>query len=693
MDTKTQTQNNYRFVLFSRRAGYLFGLASAAGAVALAAPGAWFYIVPAAAIVALFVGVPAALFGVVYWAIGHAVFDLHADGATLYLFLAYTAAFFSAELLMTFFMTGGALDAGDAHDKGGFRLGGLVLSAIGIYYSLSWPWLMSIPFYLLFVGYAALYGLYGWRYVKLGEQQPPWEGAKNAIDGGGDTRRPELAKPRYSFQDVVGMDDLKDRLETVGKRVLAKEQTGQAPRNGVLLFSEPGNGKSLIAEALAGELKANFVNISVGDIASRFVNQSTEQLVAAFQAAADAMPCVLFIDEIDAVLVKRENITQAESESGRLVNTFLTEMDKLRGSRVLVIGATNLIDRLDTAAVREGRFDFKIEVPPPDARAREAILEHGLERENERLVCDAETLVKVAARWSGFSAARLDACAREVADRAAADNKIEIGFDDWMAALRTVQGRRGKALAEGTPGLDEVVLAADAREALHGVAYRMTHPEQTERLGGTVPTGLLFFGPPGTGKTLTAQALAKETGWAFLPTNGTQLMADDKAIDNLIKEARDIRPVIVFIDEGDDILASREGFAMNGSRLNQLLAAMDGASGRAPDVLFIAATNRPEAIDSAALRGGRFSEKIKFDLPDATMLDAYLDIWSHHHAPRFAPDLDRAVLTRLLEGLAFANIAAVLQAAVNRMVSRGDPNGQVSTGDLKAARAVITDHT
>jgi transitional endoplasmic reticulum ATPase len=647
--------------------------------------------VPIAAVAALFAGVPATLLALSYLAVGMGLQAPQLDGPHWQVFFEYTVTLYLLLVLgAVFAMTDGEADNYAACDRGGFRLGGVIASALAVYFTFGLPWPLAVPFYLLFLGWSAAY-LSGWRYVKLGEATAG-AGRGRFPAGGEDAKRPAPAKPRYTFEDVVGMDDLKARLLDAGRAAVAKRKgQGPAPRNGVLCYGEPGNGKSFFIEALAGEMKVNFIKIAVGDIASRWVNQSTEQLVAAFDAARAAAPAVLFIDEIDAILVRRENITQADSETGRLVNTFLTEMDKLRGERVLAVGATNLYERLDTAAVREGRFDFKIEIPAPDARAREAILEHALAQENPKLATEPETVVAAAGRWSGFSAARLTACAREAAATAARDKRAAIGFDDWMAAMRHVQGRRGQALPEGTPGLDRVVLAADGRENVKGVAYRMTHRAETEQRGGSVPTGLLFYGPPGTGKTLTAKALAKDTEWAFLPTSGTQLMHDDKAIDKLIQEAREIRPVIVFIDEADDILAARGGLNMNGGRLNQLLAAMDGAAGRVPDVLFIAATNRPEAMDTAALRGGRFSEKVLFDTPDAAMLDEYLAIWRKTHDAAFAPDLSRAEVAELLADLSFANVAAVLQAAINRMVSRGQADDAVSAADVIAARASVAD--
>jgi len=251
------------------------------------------------------------------------------------------------------------------------------------------------------------------------------------------------------------------------------------------------------------------------------------------------------------------------------------------------------------------------------------------------------------------------------------EGRNRIDFDDLMRAMRTLQGTHGDRIPEGTPGIDGVYLPADSRHKLASVAKRMTDIERIEELGGTLPSGVLFYGPPGTGKTFAARALAKETGWAFIATNGQELLSDREAVKKLIKKARDIRPVIVFIDEADDVLADRSTNAWNKAVTNDLLTAIDGARGRVPDIVWVAATNMPDALDTAVVRGGRFTEKILFDLPDETTLTTYIAGWREKSRSVFDDALTPAALASLIGPASIANVQAILQTAVNHMIGHG----------------------
>ena len=211
----------------------------------------------------------------------------------------------------------------------------------------------------------------------------------------------------------------------------------------------------------------------------------------------------------------------------------------------------------------------------------------------------------------------------------------------------------------------------ELRDELNSLAVRMEKIEQIEEMGGTLPTGLLFFGPAGTGKTLTACSLAKTAGWAFVNTSGNDLLRDQGNIDKLLREASELRPCIVFIDEADDVLALRTTSPYGATVTNKLLTAMDGAGGKIPDVLFIAATNHPENLDPATMRGGRFTEKVEFTLPDETTILAMVNKWRSTLKIEVRRDLKNEEIARQLVGLAPANINATLQAAVNRAATRG----------------------
>jgi len=500
-------------------------------------------------------------------------------------------------------------------------------------------------------------------------------------DGAEATSSPFRAeKPRYNFSHVVGMSDLKARLSEAGREIVNARRRGVAARNGILLYGPPGTGKTFFAEALAGELGLKIIKANFGQTASRWVNQTTEQVMAVFREAEQQAPVVLFMDEIDTILIDRSKVSNADSEAARLVSAFLPAIERLRVRGVVVIGATNLLDQLDPAAIREGRFDFKIEVPYPDEEARFAILKERVIKTG--LTTQAETLKRLARRWSGFSVARMQAIVDEAA-RMGIDGPAD--FDGFMAALRKVQGRKG-ARGEGGPTLEQLTLSPRMQESLEDIAGRMKNIEAIERLGGALPRGILFYGPPGTGKTFTARALANSADWAFLTTTGHDLLANPKKIDEIMSEASDLRPVVVFIDEADDVFGHR-GFSNAASITNKLLTAMDGANGRVPDVVFIAATNHPDNFDPAALRGGRFTEKVEFELPGLEALRDHIQKWIDAVRATIEPAVRAEDIAELVLGHPLATVNEVLQAAVNRMASkaaaRGEGGASIGMDDIR----------
>ena len=514
--------------------------------------------------------------------------------------------------------------------------------------------------------------------------------------------------PTVTFADVVGMIDFKKRLLAAGNEVAAEIVVKPAPstglfkgkqkkdaeqhaplkktRNGILLFGLPGNGKTFMAEALAGELKLKMISVTFGDIASRWVGQMTEVAMASFDAAQKNAPCVMFIDEVDSILGAR-NDSSASHEHTRTVNAILTRLVELRGKGVVLVAATNNIDGLDTAAIREGRFDFKIEVPPPDEPARIALLERAIAA--SFVSADQPSIVRVAKRWKGFSVARLTAIAEEASRTSATENK-PVDFLALTNALRVIQGRTGYRFTADDPVLDDLVLTPSMREALYGISDRMVHIEEIEEIGGSVPSGLLFYGPPGGGKTLAAKALAKTAQWAFLSVSGQDLMTQADKIDKTLEMAENLRPCVIMIDEADDVLGNRS-MSGNTTVTNKLLAAIDGAGGKTPDVLWIAATNSPENIDAAALRGGRFTEKINFPPPDREAVIRFIEKWRGRTKAPLSAGFDNNAAADVLEGLSYANLKEILQTSVNLMVGRRATSTNVSLtlDDLAKARERI----
>lgn len=533
---------------------------------------------------------------------------------------------------------------------------------------------------------------------RVGSKTVPWENDQhenNSQSGENDRAifedRFPVKTPRKKYADVVGMDEFKTRLLVAGKEIIDSEtnvkgKKKKPTRNGIMLFGGAGNGKTMFAEALAGELGLKYIYVTFGDIASRWVGQTTEVAMAAFDVAEKNAPCLMFMDEIDSILGSRSQ-QSASHEHTRTVNSILTRLVDIRGKGVVVVGATNYVDMLDQAAIREGRFDFKMEVPPPDEPARVALLTSALK--DAAVVFDVDGVKRAARRWAGFSSSRLRAIAEE-AGRTASAEKTDVDFIKLTEALRRIQGRTGYRFTEKDPTLADLVLSQEMRQKLSGLADRMIHIEEIEEMGGSVPSGVLYYGPPGGGKTIAAKALAKTAQWAFISVSGQDLVNDTTKVDKTVELAADLRPCVIMIDEAEDVLGDRS-MSMNSSLTNKLLAAIDGAGGKTPDVLWIAATNHPDGLDPAALRGGRFTEKIEFPLPDEAAVKAFVTKWKSETKATVSPEVTPESAAPLLMGLTYANLREILQAAVNNMIGRRAVGKQpaVTLQDISTARDTL----
>lgn len=486
-----------------------------------------------------------------------------------------------------------------------------------------------------------------------------------------------MSTPRYKFADVVGMAETKERLLSAAKDVIAARAN---PRNGILLFGGPGNGKNLFAEALAGELNVPFFSIAYGDIASMWVNESVQKVKAAFAAARKTGFGVFFIDEVDSFLKERGGSGSHHMDRD-LTNTMLTEIVNLRGTKIVLVAATNHLDDLDSAGIREKRFDFKVEIPAPDQEARQAILRRAIGSTAGYDLADPAVVATLAERWAGYSAARLTAVGEQIGDmRRSGEFAGKLTFEVGMRALRLVQGRKGK-LPETVKSIDEILMPDESRNVLKDMAFKMANVYSLEKMGSRLPTGQIFVGPPGTGKTQAAMALAKQADWAFLKITGSEIIAKPESWDKLYKTACDIRPAIVFLDEADGILRDRR-YSNYGMLTEKILTTIDGAGGRVRDLLFIAATNYFDQIDSAAVRGGRFEEKIVFDVPEAQDMEEYirarlggLDAW-------VVGGSVESLLCEHLRGRSIADADAVIQKAIDAAAVR---RLRESTTDIREA--------
>lgn len=561
--------------------------------------------------------------------------------------------------------------------RGAFlSLHGALFALVGAIILWGHGWVMTAPLVCLALVFFAIA-----RFLKQRSDQVKAVAGGNAASGEvASVQQTAYAaiRPRYAFKDVEGMAQLKTELL----------RAGESNKNGILLSGDPGNGKTFFAEALAGELKLPFLAVTYGDVASKWINQTTEQVVKVFRDARAQAPCVLFLDEIDSLLVDREGAPGSSDETAKTVNTLLTEIVNLRDKGVLLVAATNFPDKLDRASIREGRFDFKVEVPPPDYEARVALLKRGIAK---RVTIEPDVLARVAKRWEGFSVARLLSIA-DKANEIVRDGKLNsVSFELLMDALRKIQGTLGDRLPESAPSLSELTFDHAMMEKLENIAERMIQIDKLETFGGTVPRGVLFAGPPGTGKSLTAMALAKSTRWAFLSTSGQELLSSTEKIDSVLKKAADIRPCIVFIDEADDVLADRRMSPMSKATTNKLISAMDGAGGRLKDVVFIAATNAPDMIDEAALRGGRFTEKLEFLIPGTEAVQRFVSKWMAGCKAKFGHDFTAEAAAEMMEGQSLANVGEMLQGAVNIAFGRIRSQGAATVGldDLRKAIWVV----
>lgn len=526
-------------------------------------------------------------------------------------------------------------------------------------------------------------------------EQERREKQAQAIQATQESRDQDYALPvsakhsKIRFADIFGMQALKDKLIEPAQAVLAdRPDAKESPRNGILLHGEPGNGKTVFAEALAGELQVPIIQMTYGDVSSKWVGEMPRVISNVFAYAKRTAPCVLFIDEIDSFITSRDQ-SSGNSEDLKITNTLLTEIVNLRSHKVVLVGATNYLKNLDAAAIREGRFDFKVEVTPPDEPARLGLLGQGVKKYAPDLDVDQDVLVSVAKRWNGFSVSRLMAVTKALPAIMADKQGQALGFEHWMLALREVQGRKGRVPSD-TKKLHELILPVETKDAIGMVASRLRDVHKIEAFGGTLPTGVLFHGPSGTGKTAAARALAMEAGWAFLSVAGPDLLADRKALDRLFSEAKDLRPTIVFIDEADDVLRNRQ-FSSTPDLCNKLLVLMDGTEDRVKDVVVIAATNHPDQIDPALLRSGRFTEKVEFAPPPASEVPRFLSGWIKSRKVQLADDLDVFDLADAFDGRTIADIEGALQYALNKAISEHATSGRpvITKDHVHAAARVV----
>jgi transitional endoplasmic reticulum ATPase len=513
-----------------------------------------------------------------------------------------------------------------------------------------------------------------------------------------------------TYDDVGGLEEelqrVREMIELPLKNPELFDRLGIDPPKGVLLYGPPGTGKTLMAKAVANEAGASFYSIQGPEIISKYYGQSEEKLRERFEEAEKNAPSIIFIDEIDSIAPRREDV-HGEVER-RVVAQLLTLMDGLSGrGQVIVIGATNREDAIDPALRRPGRFDREIEIGVPSSEGRMVILEihtRGMPME------DDVNLEEFARITHGFVGADLAALAREAAMNCLARlvpelelgnpiptevlEKMRVTLDDFNGALREIEPSAMREVLVEIPrvtwedvgGLDDV-----KRQLKEMVELPMEKPESFKRLGIKPAKGILLYGPPGTGKTLMAKALANESNANFISIKGPEIMSkwvgeSEKAVRRVFKKAKQVSPAIVFLDELDSIAPKRgrDGDSNVTERVvNQLLTSLDGLEGLGSKVTVMAATNRPDIVDPALLRPGRFDLLVLVPIPDAVARKSILEI--HTREMPLAEDVDLESIVRRTEGFVGADIESLCRESGLNALRENEEAEKVEMRHLEAA--------
>ncbi len=454
------------------------------------------------------------------------------------------------------------------------------------------------------------------------------------------------------YEDIGGLDQelqrVREMIELPLKHPEMFERLGIQPPKGVLLYGPPGTGKTLIAKAVANEAGASFFSIQGPEIIGKYYGESEERLRAIFEKAKETSPAVVFIDEIDSIAPKRDDVS-GEVER-RVVAQLLTLMDGLNGrGHLIVIAATNRVDAIDPALRRPGRFDREIEIGVPTKKGRKEILQihtRGMPLEDD---FDIDYFARIT---YGFVGADLEALAREAAMKALRRYlpeididkpipqeillKMRVTMDDFRSALREVEPSAMREVLVDIPSVNwsDVGGLDDVKELLRDmVELPLKDPKAFEKMGVKPPKGILLYGPPGTGKTLLAKAVASESEANFISIKGPEVMSkwvgeSEKAVREIFKRAKQVAPAIVFIDEIDSIVPRRGmsgGPGVTERVVNQLLTSMDGLESL-EGIIVMAATNRPDIIDPALLRPGRFDRLVLVPAPDERTRESILKV-------------------------------------------------------------------
>ncbi len=508
----------------------------------------------------------------------------------------------------------------------------------------------------------------------------------------------QIEDTEVRYEDIGGLEKeiekIREMVELPLRFPKLFKHLGIDPPKGVILYGPPGCGKTLLAKAVANESEASFFAINGPEITSKYYGESEAKLREIFRKAEENAPSIIFIDELDSIAPKREDVS-GEAEK-RVVAQLLTLMDGLKGrGQVIVIGATNRIDAIDPALRRPGRFDREIEIRIPDEKGRYEIFK--IHTRGMPLADDVD-IRKLASITHGYTGADIQAICREAAMKALKRNlplieeysdtgeipdevlsKIQVTMKDFIdaykeivpTALREVEVSIPKITWDDIGGLKEV-----KRMLKENVEWPLKYPDKFKKLGIDPPKGILLYGPPGTGKTLLAQAIASETNMNFIVVKGPELLSkwvgeSEKGIRKVFKRARDAAPSIIFFDEIEALVPMRGSDA--GSRvtdrvISQFLTELDGIT-RLEDVIVIGATNRPDMIDQALLRPGRIDLMIY--VPPPNKEDRYSILKIHTANVPLDEDVSLYEIAEATEFYSGADLKALVREAALTALREG----------------------
>ena len=509
------------------------------------------------------------------------------------------------------------------------------------------------------------------------------------------TKAVDSTIPRITYDDLGGLKNevqkIREMVELPMRHPELFEKIGVEAPKGVLLYGPPGTGKTLLAKAVAGETNANFTSLSGPEIMGKYYGESEERIRDIFKQAEENSPSIVFIDEIDSIAPKREEVT-GEVEK-RIVSQLLTLMDGMKSrGKVVVIAATNRPDSIDPALRRPGRFDREIEIGIPDEEGRQDILAihtRGMPIDEE---VNLEDIAKIT---HGFVGADLEILAKEAAMRSLRKilpdidldqekisseilQKIKVTEDDFRDALKEVKPSALREVLVEIPNVtwDDVGGLEELKEELkETVEWPIKHKEAYDFVDVTAPKGVLLYGPPGTGKTLIAKALAKTTESNFISIKGPELLSkwvgeSEKGVREIFRKARQAAPCIIFFDEIDALAPRRSGgdsSHVSESVVSQILTEIDGLE-ELHDVLIVGATNRLDIVDDVLLRPGRFDRIIRVPNPDAKSREKIFKI--HTRKKPLASDINLSEIVDRTEGFSGAEIESIANRAAITALKR-----------------------